>query len=221
MIITDPLQKPSQRFLQVIQAYFEHQGFTFQKNKKSFERHFEKGKQSVYFEFRISTLTTVNVRWHISFEKLEKLYAELIGTPKQFKSFWTVGTDMSHHTRWLNHIHMPPSLYNNATLQYDDFSINQASNTIINFYESFIVPYFENYKNYESIEKYYNEEIKAIGIKGLILAKYISRSDYRKLVEIYRNQVNARTGKKGDQDRLVLERTLELLDIKNLKDILD
>jgi hypothetical protein len=72
MIITNSIEKPTIRFLEVVRPYFESQGYDYHKTKKQFQRPFTKGTQYVGFWFRIGILTSVCLNWRFQFEKLEK-----------------------------------------------------------------------------------------------------------------------------------------------------
>ena len=104
MIITEPSLRPSDRLIICLKEYFEDQGFSFNKGQKLFIRPFSRGYQIVSFWFRINSLTEVSLEWSIHFEKLEKLFAELNGTPKKYRSIRTIATNMSNYTRCGTHI---------------------------------------------------------------------------------------------------------------------
>ncbi|MGB4843503.1 MAG: hypothetical protein WBP16_03500, partial [Ferruginibacter sp.] len=141
MIITDSTEKPSNRFIEAVKPYFESQGYSFHKSKKLFSIGFTHGTKSIGFWFRISTLTNAELNWRVQYEKLEKVCAVLRGTPRQYKSAFTVATDMANHTRWELNPEHTFNLYNEESLHYDDFSINKAAQKIIQGYESHVVPF--------------------------------------------------------------------------------
>jgi hypothetical protein len=220
MIITNPSNRPSERFLQVINSYFIDQGYTFLKSKKSYKKTFDQGYYLLKFDFRISLFVTVNMWWSVTFEKFEKLFAQLAGNPKAYKLGFTMGHDIVHYTRWFNHPVREFPLFNNKTNEHDDFSINQAATGIINFYETYTVPYFDKYNTYEKLERYYNEGEEK-HIRGLLLAKYLDRPYYLDLVEAIRKQIGISSNDSNIRMQEFFDETLNYLNHNDIKKALD
>jgi hypothetical protein len=214
MIITDPTEKPSSRFLTVIAPFFESKGYHHLKSHKSFRKTFDFGTLEIGFWFKISTLTEVWPYWHMQFEKLERLYATIQGKSKRHKLAYTIGADLANYTRWENPPKLGFELYDSQSLRYDDFSINNAMQNTIASYEDYVAPYFAKYSSYESLLDFYRKS-DFRSIKEIILAKYFSLPEADKL----QSQLALEVHRRDQQDEIESFNSLVgFLNNENLKD---
>jgi hypothetical protein len=217
MIITNSAEKPSNRFIEVVRPYFQNQGYEYNKTKKQFHRPFSKGTQYVGFWFRIGVLTSACINWRFQFEKLEKVYATIQGKPKSYKSSFTLGTDMANYTRWEETPQHTFQLYDDTTLFYDDFSINNAAKKIVEGYEKYTVPYFNQYNDYRHLYEFYCKQDWR-QTREIILAKYLSIDDYEQMVDKFQQEVYNRMDK---EEMALCEKTIHFLNTQDLKHWLD
>jgi hypothetical protein len=220
MIITNSTSRPSERFLEIIYPYFSQQGYEFKKSKKLFVRTFDKGTHHVGFWFRISTLTDVTLHWGLRLEKLENVFSQILERNKRDKSTLTLGTDLPNHTRWDNPIEMPVPLYDQKTLNYDDFSINKATQKIVESYNKYVIPYFEKYSNYQNVEEHFNS-FQFKGIKGLVLAKYLSKTNFEEIAFTYFSQIKQRPGGENSEEMSLFNKTIEFLSKNDIAKLID
>ena len=214
MIITDPTERPSARFLQVVKPFFESQGYQFNKTKKQFQRPFSRGTHIIGFWFRIGVLTSVDLNWRIQFEKLEKVHATLLGRPRHYKSLFTLGTDLSNYTKGKE---MPYPLYDEISLYYDDFSINAASEKTIEAYKNYAEKYLEQFLEYGDIYKFYEKQDWR-QTREILLSKYFSASNFEDKVETFRQEVY----KRHDRTEIeCFEKTIQFLNDQNIRGWLD
>jgi hypothetical protein len=218
MIITDSTEKPSNRFIETVKPYFESQGYSYHKPKKLFSKEFTHGTKSIGFWFRISVLTSASLNWRIQFENLEKLCASLRGTPRQYKSAFTVATDMANYTRWEPNPKHTFYLYDEASLHYDDFSINNAAQKIIAGYEKYTVPFFDKYQDYQDLYSTFSNNDGFSGMKEVLLAKYFSIPDFDKLVSKFEFEVLRRNDK---IEIATFQRLVQFLHKEDIKKWLD
>ena len=218
MIITNSADKPSSRFIQVVRPYFESKGYLYHKSKKLFSLDFTYGTKSVGFWFRIGILTSVELNWRIQYEKLEKLCAVLRGTPRQYKSAFTLATDMANYTRWEPHPEHTFDLYDEASLHYDDFSINNAAKKIIEGYEKYTKPFFTKYQNYRDLYTTFNNNDGFTGLREVLLAKYFEIPEFDKLFSKHEFEVLRR----NDQPEIdMYKRLVQFLQTEDIKKWLD
>lgn len=218
MVITDSTEKPSNRFIEVVKPYFESQGYSYHKSKKLFSKDFIHGTKSVGFWFRIGILTSASLNWRIQYEKLEKVCALLRGTPRQYKSVFTLATDMANYTRWEPNPEHTFYLYDETTLYYDDFSINNAAKRIIEGYDKYTAPYFDKYQNYQDLYKAFSNNDGLTGLKEILLAKYFEVIDVDKLVSKYEFEVLRRN---EEAEIAMYKRLVQFLQSEDIKKWLD
>lgn len=218
MIITDDSLKPSERFIQVISGYLIKEGYAFRKSQKAFEKPFDKGFYIIQLWFRIGSLTSVTFSWWLFFEKLAKVHASIIGRPKSYRKLMYMPANLATHTRWEQNYEHTWNLYDENTLTYTDFSINQAAEKFIKAYEFYVPAYFNHFQKYESLESDYNqEEFKSIA--GVLLAKYLDKPNANSLLEVFEKQISKRESDPAGEEHASLARLKEYLlqsDIKSL-----
>ena len=139
---------------------------------------------------------------------------------KRDKSTLTLATDLPNHTRWDNPIEMPVPLYDQQTLTYDDFSINQAKQKIVESYNKHVVPYFDKYSDYRNVGDHFsNLEFK--GLKGLILAKYLSKPNFEEIAFTYYSQIKHRCHGENCEEMSLFNKTIEFLSNNDVRKLLD
>lgn len=214
MIVTDPTEKPSNRFLTAITPFFHTKGYKHMKSQKSFRKAFDFGTLEVGLWFRTSTLTEAWLYWHMQFEKLERLQAVIQGKSKKHKLNFTMGADLANYTRWENPPKLGFQLYDSKSLKYDDFSINGAVQKTIESYETYVVPYFAKYCNYEGLLQFYRKS-DFRSMKEIILAKYFSLPEANEL----QSQLAFEVHRRNDKSEIDSFNTLSsFLNTENLKD---
>lgn len=201
MIITDNSLRPSERFIQVISNYLAKEGYTFKKSQKSFEKPFDKGNYIIQLSFRIGSLTNVTFSWWLYFEKLAKVHADILGRPKSYRKLMYMPANLAIHTRWEQDYEHTWNLYDENTLTYSDFSINQAAQKFVKAYKFYIPNYFSHFQKYVSLESDYNQdEFKSIA--GILLAKYFDKPYTNGILETYQKQIALReTDINGDEHK--------------------
>jgi hypothetical protein len=205
LIITNNSLRPSERFLQVILDYLLKDGYTFKKNKKSFEKPFDKGNYIISFDFRIGMLTSVTFSWHLFFENLAKVNSIVNGNPKIYKRFMYMPTSLATHTRWEQNFEYSWNLYDEYTSIHTDKAINLAAEQFIKAYELYVPAYFNYFGKYESLESDYNrDEFKSV--PGLLLAKYLDNPNFNTLLETFERQINIRENDILGEEHQTLER---------------
>ena len=230
MIITDPSKRPSERFIETVYEYFISQDYKFKKSEKSFIRPTDKGFEKVWLQFFTTVdLVSVSIFWSKSYIELEKIFAELKGHPKKYKTEVSICTDLSNHTRWFPNVEHTWNLFDNRTLKCDDIVLNKASKGFINGYETYVTRFFKNYDTYENLEKilnispmkhppfsmFYDRHVAF----GLLLAKFFNRQDLDMIISEYKSLANSMIKDIRLEMIQMLDKTLNFIehnDIKNL-----
>lgn len=217
---TDSALGPSEWFLEIIKPYFFEQGFEYKKSAKKFIRKNDNGFHQVDFWFKISTYCQVSLRWGLQVDKLEKVYAEICGTPRKYKSSLTLFVDLSNYIRMENDGDHTIPLYDPNDYQYSDMSINIAAVKIRQAFEKYVVPFFEKYNNYLELERFYNEQ-EYKQVKGLILAKYFEREDFKDICSIFSEQIKTRNLNEDCDEMKLYHKTIDYLTRNDVKRLLD
>lgn len=231
MIITDPNRRPSERFIETLKKYFEVQGYVLQKNSRKFIRPNDLGFEAVYLRFRIGTLVSASLQWSRSFLALEKIYAEISGNPRKYKSEISIGTDLlnsSHRHKDQAPFDIP--LFTPSTLTYDDLNLNEAGELIIKLYEKYAAPFLEMYNSYSSIERELNilpignTDLTPVYSKrvayGIILAKYCDAPNYDEIISSYNQYAAKMHHLTRDEIFELIFKTTEYVEKRDVKQLL-
>lgn len=232
MIITDPTKRPSERFIEIISGYFISNGYEFKKSEKSFMRQTYLGSEKVWLQFYTTIdLVSVSIRWSKSYIELEKIFAELKGRPKKYKTEISISTDLSNHTRWIPNVEHTWDLFDRTTLKCDDIVLNKAATGFINGYETYVTPFFKNFGTYENLEKvlnmspidhprfsmFYDKHVAF----GLLLSKYFDRKDLDPIIEEYQLLANRMIKDIKVEMLHMLDKTLNFINQNDIRSLIN
>jgi hypothetical protein len=234
MIITDPIKRPSQRFIDIIHDTFINDNYTLIKSSHSYKRFTTSGFEQVGIQFYTSVnLVSVSISWSKSLTHLEKLYNLWNGSHK-YKNNSTCYADLMNYTRFEKNPNHTWDLFDRNTLRCDDVILNMAAEGFMNAYNKYVAPFFQKFDNLCNLEIALNNlpisyppfSMGHLGYSkqfsiGLCLAKYCEKNDFEKLVEEYLNFTNKTIHPDLQQETLEsISRTLEFLKETNIKSLL-
>jgi hypothetical protein len=208
MIITDPSKRPKERFTEVVQDYFFEKGYTYKKSLNQFERVIDNRKEmtSIWYNKTIN-LVRATMSWAVLFPEVEKFYKK-VNVEEWQNSTTTLWTDLlNYHPLRKSDVPRDFDLYNSADHQYDDISINNAAFELIKSYEKYVEPFFDNYKNLQTLER----ELNTIPLQhhfyigyggrqiaiGLALGKKFQSDNFNSLKTTYQDYIN--NDKEGEE----------------------
>jgi hypothetical protein len=215
MIITDPTKRPKERFIEVVQDYFFEKGYAYKKSLNQFERVIDNRKEmvSIWYNKTIN-LVRATLSWAILFPEVENVYTEINVEDWQNKTT-TLWTDLlNYHPLRKTDVPRDFDLYNSVNYQYDDISINKASLDLIKSYEKYVEPFFEHYKDLQTLES----ELNAIPLQhhfyigyggrqiaiGLTLGKKFKSENFNSLKASYQEYIA--TDKEGEEFKLQMQK---------------
>jgi hypothetical protein len=218
MIITDPTKRPKERFIEVVQDYFFAKGYTYKKSLNQFERVIDNRKEmvSIWYNKTIN-LVRATLSWAVLFPEVEKIYKKINVEDWQNKTTTTLWTDLlNYHPLRKTDVPRDFDLYNSKDYRYDDISINNASLELIKSYEKYVEPFFEHYKDLQTLEK----ELNSIPLQphfyigyggrhiaiGLTLGKKFQKDNFNSLKTSYQEYIN---GKEGEEFKHKLQKYFE------------
>ena len=182
----------------------------------------------IYF-LNTAGLIDAELFWSKSIYKLEKLYHEIVASDSKFQPGSTVGSDLQNYEvrRKETSVTSIP-LFDSRTYKYNDISINQAANQFIIFYERYRKPFFDHFSSYDAIEEKINKlplskKGSIMGyekqiVLGLLLGKYVGRTDFKLLINEYRKYADEWVHFR-DPFNGALRKTVDFLDKKEVSDI--
>jgi hypothetical protein len=145
MTITDPSLKPSDRYCIILSNQLVADGFVLKQHK--FERTFEHGKQEIVVSFtsRAGLTYSVEVYYHIIFDKIGKTFKKL------FDKHWT---NWTVHNQ-IGNIFQP--LYDKDTDTYTDKSLNEAASAFFSIAYPKATLLNSRFRTYEQLNLEYNQ----------------------------------------------------------------
>jgi hypothetical protein len=218
MIITDPTKRPKERFLEVVQDYFFDKGYAYKKSLNQFERVVGNRKEmvSIWYNKTIN-LVSATLSWAILFPEIERIYTKVNVEDWQNKttSLWT--DLLNYHPLRKTDVPRDFALYNSVDYHYDDISINKAAFELIENYEKYVEPFFEHYKDLQTLEKELNEKPlrhhffigdggRHIAI-GLTLGKKFQSDTFNSLKYAYQEYINS--GENGEEFKQQMQKYFE------------
>lgn len=203
MVITDPGKRPSERFIEILSAYFLPLGYTLKKSSHQFVRKTEdKTEILTTFFYKTASLVSVSFAFGVFFEELEKIYKTIAG--EKIADKISLRTDLLNYSwRHLDKNFTAFELYDGSKLNYNDISLNNAANQLVGSFKKIISPFFEHYNNLNTLEA----ELNRIPIKyhsfigyggrqvvlGLYLGKKFHPEKFSVLTEAYQYFIESDT----------------------------
>jgi hypothetical protein len=201
MIITEPSKKPSERLIQTLSKHFLEKGFVYKKSLNQFARVIGNRKEMVsVFYNKTGNLVSATLSWAILFPDIEKVYKAINVDERQGTYQPTLWTDLLNYLpRRENNSPSSFDLYDTNSFKYDDFSINTAATELKSEYERYVEPFFEHYKDLQTLEKEMNEmplhhhDFIGYGGRqvsiGLVLCKRFNQESFAALKEAYKQYI--------------------------------
>lgn len=196
VIKTNPKDRPSVRYAEVLKPTLEPLGYKFLKSKNEFVQEFEFGRRilSISYNNSFGYIASVDYSFRIVFTELEKLFKKVY--PSYGWTNWTVLLDLECSKSWL---------CDDRSGNYSDKTINQVAKE----FKSDTLPQIEEasirFADYHSLHQEYNSQPSAHTdilpsnrlekriVNGLILVKnfepynyYRFEKDYATLLENYK-----------------------------------
>jgi len=220
IIKTDPTERPSKRFEQVIFSNLEKEGYKYLKSKNEFSKDFQFGNQIIKISYNSQIGYIYNVEYfvHIIFNDLEKAFKKVY--PKYSWTNWTIHSHLPGTKNWL---------CDKKTGEYTDKTINNVSKEFLEKVKPEIDMLFEQTNTYEKLNNIYNSRpIKFIDliptsrlekriINGLILAKTFESHNYSEIKKEYLNLIEQYKGNDKEDIKAEIKIGLDYLENNDLR----